>query len=400
MGEERAEVDGNLQRGAGGEMKACILTSVHPPFDPRIFHKEAQTLVQAGYEVVLIAPHDKESESVGGVQVVGLPRYKRRFYRPLNWWRILWTALRQKADIYHFHDPELLLIGLWLQRWTGRPVVYDAHEHYPDAILIREWIPMPVRKSISKLFDFIELRFGALFSTILVADDEVEARFKKISPRVVKLYNFPLLTTFQARQGEKAESAERPNSVIHLGLLTKERGIWIMLDAISALIKTYNMGVTLTLIGRPSSLTLEKQVKDCIRERNIANNIELVGQVPYIEVPKYTRSARVGWVPLQPIEKHRKNVPTKMFEYMACGLPIVASDLPPIRQFMSDLNCGLLVDPTDPQAHAEAILYLLGHPDEAQRMGENGRKAVEEKYNWESEGRKLLALYEELLSTP
>jgi glycosyltransferase involved in cell wall biosynthesis len=378
--------------------KACIITSVHPPFDPRIFYKEAQTLVQAGYEVTLIAPHDKKSENVDGVQIMGLPRYKRRFYRPLNWWRILRLALRQKADVYHFHDPELLPIGLWLQWWTGRPVVYDAHEHYPDTILIREWIPSPARKPISSLFNLIELHLGALLSAVAVADDEVEARFQKISPRVVKLYNFPLQHIFRTEQSAEAESFQRPNSVVHVGLLSEERGIWIMLDAISVLINVYNMDVTLMLIGRLSSLTLEKQMKDCVQARNIASYVELVGQVSYTEVPKYNRRARVGWIPWQPVEKHRKNIPTKMFEYMACGLPIVASDLPPIRQFMGDLNCGLLVDPTDPQAHTEAILYLLDHPDEAQRMGENGRRAVEEKYNWESERRKLLTLYEDLLS--
>jgi len=374
------------------------MTSVHPPFDPRIFHKEAQTLVQAGYKVVLIAPHDKESESVGGVYIMGLPRYKRRFYRPFNWWRILRMALRQKADVYHFHDPELLPIGLWLQWWTGKPVVYDAHEHYPDAILIREWIPSPAREPISKLFDLIELRFGALFSAVSVADDEVEARFKKISPRVVKLYNFPLRTIFQAGQSEETKSADRLNSVVHVGLLTEERGVWIMLDAISSLINIYNIDVTLTLVGRPSSLTLEKQVKDCVQAKSIASHVELVGQVPYVKVPSYTRRARVGWVPWQPIEKHCKNIPTKMFEYMACGLPIVASDLPPIRRFIAESECGILVNAADAHEHAKAILYLLDHPDEAQRMGENGRRAVKEKYNWESEGRKLLRLYEELLS--
>ncbi len=174
--------------------------------------------------------------------------------------------------------------------------------------------------------------------------------------------------------------------------------VWIMLDAISALINTYNIDVTLTLVGRPSSLTLEKQVKDCVQARNIASHVELVGQVSHVEVPRYTRRARVSWVPWQPVEKHYKNIPTKMFEYMACGLPIVASDLPPIRRFIAESECGILVNATNAHEHAEAILYLLDHPDGAQRMGENGRRAVEEKYNWQSEGRKLLRLYEELLS--
>lgn len=387
-----------IVRASDRNGKVCIMTSVHPPFDPRIFHKEAQTLVQAGYEVALIAPYDKESESVEGVHIIGLPRYKRRFYRPFNWWRILWTALRQKADVYHFHDPELLPIGLWLQRWTGKPVLYDAHEHYPDTILVREWIPSPVRKPISRLFDLVELHFSDLFSAVLVADDAVEARFKSISPRVVKLYNFPLQAVFQARQSDETERAGGLNSVVHVGLLTEERGVWIMLDAISDLINIYNMDTILTLVGRPSSLSLERQMKDRIQARSIASHVELVGQVSHVEVPRHIRRARVGWVPWQPIEAHCKNIPTKMFEYMACGLPIVASDLPPIRRFIAESECGMLVHATNAHEHAEAILYLLEHPDEAQRMGENGQRAVKEKYNWESEGRKLLRLYEELLS--
>ena len=123
-----------IVRASGNNGKVCVMTSIHPPFDPRIFHKEAQTLVQAGYEVVLIAPYDKESASVDGVHIMGLPRYKRRFYRPLNWWRILRTALRQKADVYHFHDPELLPVGILLKLTTRACVVYDVHENHPRKI--------------------------------------------------------------------------------------------------------------------------------------------------------------------------------------------------------------------------------------------------------------------------
>ena len=156
---------------AGDSNKICIITSVHPPFDTRIFHKEAQTLVQAGYKVVLIAPHDKESESVGGVHIMGLPRYKRRFYRPFNWWRILRMALRQKANVYHFHDPELLPVGLLIKLFAGKPIIYDVHEHYPEMILTKQWIPAWLRRMISVLFEYLENSLASFIDALVVVND-------------------------------------------------------------------------------------------------------------------------------------------------------------------------------------------------------------------------------------
>ena len=109
--------------------KVCILTSVHTPFDTRIFHKQAKSLLKAGYDVTLIAQHDRD-ELVGGIRIIALPKPKNRLRRMLGTWRVCKLAFKQKAEIYHLHDPELLQIGL-LSKILGKKVIYDVYEEYP-----------------------------------------------------------------------------------------------------------------------------------------------------------------------------------------------------------------------------------------------------------------------------
>lgn len=377
-------------RASGSTSKVCVMTSVPPSpfFDPRIFYKEAQTLVQAGYEVVLIAPHDKESENVDGVQIMGLPRYKRRFYRPLNWWRILQTALRQKADVYHFHDPELLPVGWLLKRLGVGHVIYDCKEYYAEAMADRMWIPRIFRPLARIVFEVFESLIASSLSAVVVVTDNQLLSFEGAT----LLYNFPVKESFVASTSVVRNKCQ----LICVGQLSRPRGVFMLVE-IMRLLKKYE-GVELLLLGRFDSESTKDEVQSLVADADLTERIHFLGQIPYRELKSYLLRATVGLVPLQPTSQYVKGIPTKMFEYMACGLPIVASDLPLIRRFIAESECGILVNATDAHEHAEAILYLLDHPDEAQRMGENGRRAVEEKYNWESEVRKLLRLYEELLS--
>ena len=122
------------------------------------------------------------------------------------------------------------------------------------------------------------------------------------------------------------------------------------------------------------------------------------GPVLHEKVSELLAQARVGVATLHPDPNYLGSLPTKLFEYMAAGLPVVASNFPLWKEIVEGNKCGLTVNPLDPEEIAHAIEYLINHPDEARRMGENGRQAVLEKYNWETEGKKLLALYEKLLA--
>jgi glycosyltransferase involved in cell wall biosynthesis len=134
-----------------------------------------------------------------------------------------------------------------------------------------------------------------------------------------------------------------------------------------------------------------------VERLNLQHVIGFEGRAAHEQVIQGLMEASVGLIPFRAVPNHLIIIPTKLFEYMMCAVPVVASDLPPIRRYVTEVDCGLLVPPENPAAFAEAVGYLLDHPEEAQRMGRNGRQAVLSRYNWAAEERKLLSLYKELL---
>ena len=124
----------------------------------------------------------------------------------------------------------------------------------------------------------------------------------------------------------------------------------------------------------------------------------ITGRIPFEAVGSYLRRAAVGWVPWQPVAKNQKNIPTKLFEYMAHALPVVSSDLDSTRPFVQHGETGYRVAATDPAAHADAVRRLLQEPQLARTMGRRGQELVRTRYNWDAMEERLLAFYEELLS--
>jgi glycosyltransferase involved in cell wall biosynthesis len=124
--------------------------------------------------------------------------------------------------------------------------------------------------------------------------------------------------------------------------------------------------------------------------------VELRGTLPYEEVPAWIRSGRIGLVPLLPLPKFMKNITTKTFEYWACGLPVIASDLPPIRPFCVDGYNGVLCAPGSARDLARAIRFLLATPTQSEAMGRNGQRQVYETWNNSSQTANLLSFYEQL----
>lgn len=110
-------------------VKICIITTVHSPFDVRIFHKEAKSLVKFGYDVPLIAQNNR-NEVVDRIKIIALPKPKNRSMRILGLtWRVFYLALHQHTDVYHFHDPEIIILGIIL-KILGKKIVYNVHEDY------------------------------------------------------------------------------------------------------------------------------------------------------------------------------------------------------------------------------------------------------------------------------
>ncbi len=373
--------------------KVCILSTVHRALDDRLFHKQAKTLAEAGYDMSLIAQHGK-NEVVDGVKIIALPKPQNRFTRIFGLTsRAFRLALRQQADIYHFHDPEILPWGWLLQRITHKPAIYDVHEYYADSIITKEWIPAFLRELISKVVDKAEKMIAKRLAGVITVNQHMEGLFKGLNKNTITAHNYPF-RAFVEKLNDKPQAD--PFTVIYIGGVSKDRGYQVMVDAMR-IVKEKEPRTRCNIVGSVNRAGLPKDFLSEEKSLLRKGGIELVGRVPYEAIPRFLLKASIGWFPLLPTLNYLKSTPIKLFEYMAARLPIVASRMGFIEEIVKDSKCGLLAEPGDPEAHAEAILYLFEHPEKAKVMGENGRRAVLEKYNWETEAMKLLTLYEELL---
>lgn len=364
--------------------KVCILTSVHPVFDVRIFHKEAKSLVKAGYDVALIAQHNK-NELVDGVKIIALPQPKNRASRILflakKAYRI---AFQERADIYHFHDPELLPWMYILKKKSKAKIIYDVHEDVPKIILSKYWIPKYFRKFIALVMDIFEKIISKKFDVIITVTPEINKQFSR--KKAVLIRNFPIL--FLAESIPSLKIDKKRLIAIYAGVITKIRGTKEIIKAIHLL----DGKVELWLLGPFSPPSFKKEIAPDLK----TDYIKYIGYVPFEKMFSFVKSADIGLVLFLPEPNHITAIPNKIFEYMAASLPIVASDFSLWKEIIEREKCGICVNPLEPKEVVKAIQYLIKHPEEAREMGQNGRKAVLEKYNWENESKKLLKVYEEL----
>jgi glycosyltransferase involved in cell wall biosynthesis len=363
------------------------LTSVHVPFDTRIFQKECRTLAEAGYRVSLVATHTKR-EAVNGIVIIPLPYYSRRLTRMLlGPWIVFWIARDLQADLYHFHDPELLLTGVLLKRLTRAEVIYDAHENYAGQMGARGWMPRLLRPVVPPLVGSIEKLCARTFSAVISATEYIGAKF--CSVKTVTVNNYPLLDLASLPLSERPYRADNCR-LIYTGGWSNHRGVYQLVQALSYV---KNAEVRLTVLGR----CVDPFVKNQAEKLPGFTRVDYTGMVPYDELYEHMRHSAIGLVCNQPRYDYDKSQPNKLFEYMSAGLPVIASDFPLWRKIVHGNECGLTVDPTRPAQIGQAIDQLLSDPARRRQMGENGRRAVLSKYNWPIEGQKLVRLYQELL---
>ena len=371
-------------------MRVAHLSTLHPPLDERIVLKECRTLAAAGHEVHFIVPDPPVAEFEG----VRLHHFARPAgaRRPARIARRLAAMYRQaaalRADVYHFHDPELIPVGLLLKR-TGARVVYDVHEDSRrEELSFHKDRPgwARLRAGVWALF---EGAAGLALDAFLSATPAIARHFPP--RRTVVVQNYPLREDLAAGPAlGEAEYRARPPRLAYVGGLTAIRGAREMVRALEHL--PVERGARLTLAGRFDPPELRAEVEGLPGW----GRVDFLGWVSAEEVRAALAEARAGLVVLHPEPIYLDSQPVKLFEYMAAGLPVIASDFPPWRKIIRGAGCGLLVDPLDPAAIARAADYLLTHPREAEAMGRRGRQAVRDCVNWDREADKLLGLYRRL----
>lgn len=359
------------------------LTSVHRVEDTRILRRECAGLVGAGHDVALIAGRPPQ-EPAAGVRVVGVGLPRRRLDRATRVaWRVLRAARRERADICHFHDPELIWVGLLL-KLLGCRVVYDVHEDVPLQVMNKWWIPHRARWFLARGVAVAEWVAGRAFDAIVAATPTIAEKFPPAKTVVVQ--NFPPVEI--AYGPEPAPVEARRYAFAYVGGLKAVQGAR-EIPAVAAALPDGARGVVAGWFD-------DEAVERDTRSHPGWQRIDFLGGVTHERVIEAIRDSVCGIVIDHPISNYLDSYSTKMFEYMACGVPVVASDFPLWVRLVGGADCGIAVDPMDPLAAAAAIDKLLKDPDEARRLGANGRRAILERYNWEAEFAKLDALYARL----
>jgi len=290
--------------------------------------------------------------------------------------------LQLDADIYHFHDPDLLPAGLALQR-KGERVIYDAHELLPASIRRRHYLPRPTRWVASHLIGMYERFVAKRLSAVVAATPVIADRLRQVQPRTELVANFPQMTEVNT---EPPAWRTRDSVVCYQGAISWERGLREMVAAVA------QADSRLLLAG-----TFSDEM-DCAAVRRLPGweDVEELGTLDKPELWAMMHRCRAGLVLFHPCPNHTEAQPNKLFEYMASGIPVIASDFSYWRELIGRFDCCLFVDPLDMKAITSAISWLLSNPDKAEAMGQRGSKAVREHFNWENEGGKLQALYDSL----
>jgi glycosyltransferase involved in cell wall biosynthesis len=364
--------------------RVCHITTAHPVDDHRILHKECVSLRDAGYDVTLIAPRERDAV-VAGVPVVALRvntrnRLERMLRRPPAAYR---AAVALDCDLYHFHDPEFLPWAVRLAR-AGKRVVYDAHEDMPTRIRSKEWIDARARASVARAFARFEAACVARIDAIVSPSPPALERLRPHQARVALVANYPRLEELRPAAGWD----ERQRAACYVGGITRERGARELVDAMAY------ADAELHLAGAISPPALRDEL-----ERSAGwPRVRYLGRLRHDRVPDLLACMKVGVIPLRPIPAYADAFPVKLFEYMAAGLPVVATDVPLWRELLEAHDCGVCVAHGSPQRLGAAIAELLDNDGRARAMGERARRAAETHYSWETQEVVLVGLYAQLLS--
>ena len=354
--------------------------------DSRIFYKECRSLVKAGYDVTLIANHNKKEEVIGGVKIISFPLFKNRLTRMLfSPLRMFFLARKQEAAIYHFHDPELVITGLLL-KCSGAKVIFDVHEDIVKQIKIKKFLLFS--SLLSRLFVPLNYLSAKCFHLVL-AEHSYEKIYKKHTRRYRIVLNMPDIGFFEPYSVTGRSDCR---GIFYIGRVTKLRGIDVMVRALHIL-KKKKIDVTMHVVGYIDP-ALKEELENLDYFAEIEENIIFYGKRTLEEGYEIAKKCFAGLSVLKPVENYLHSYSTKVFEYMAVSLPVITSDFPLYKDVVEVHGCGFCIDPGDPDVLANSIIDLLTNKDKAGEMGLKGREAAIKEFNWEKEEKKLLEMYQ------
>lgn len=427
-----------------GSTRVCHISTVHVPFDQRIFHRECWSLARAGYEVHLLVQLDDAYRLVDGVHVHSVGAVRKhtlglrlldRFTRILRAERL---ARKLRARVYHLHDPELIPLGLWLKCVTGASVIFDCHENNTGFVKQKHYLHPLLRTVLMSAMVAIERIAARFLDAVVTADTGVEELYRTHyrANHLAVVHNFPRLDLFVAHgtrgngngnghghghgNGSGARNAQPAAVQVDpddgdAGRTARSRATtpansdWDskQFDLVyHGSIPRYHLEVAFEVAEELQRRGVQARwlffgkcpeapwAESELERRGLRKQFVIDPSfVPHEEVAERVRQARIGFIPLPDLPKFQHNIPTKLFEFMGLGMPTVLSDLPPSRKFVGDGRCAVMVRPDDYAGYADAIAALLDDPERARAMGSEAIQRTREHFNWEAESTNLLDLY-------
>lgn len=350
-----------------------MLTTVHPPKDARIYHRETYSLSKK-YNVTVISPEEKI-----------IKMYKTKGYTrllcPLVMSKLLYQGFKTNADIYYCHEPGSLLLGVILKTLKNKKLIYDSHEYFPSLISNNTIIPNPLRPLVYKIYDVSEKLLSKQADQIITVSESVKKRF----PEAEIIYNVP-------KEVNMCKCEKIKHSLVHVGNLSMERGLDKLLYSLKEIQKVYP-DTNLTILG---GIADGGNFADTyIKENNL--NVDIIKWVEYDKIHEYLDSCQIGIILFQRgIYNTEIGLPNKLFEYMNSRCAVLASDFVEIRKVVNQSNCGVLVDPESVKDITNSIIKLFENEDKMLKMGGRGHSAILNKYNWANEEKKLLKLIDDI----
>ena len=364
--------------------KVVHITSAHTRDDIRIFKKECISLSKSGIKVYLIVNDCLGNENVNNVSIIDAGRpISGRLDRFLNLSKYIYrAAIDLDADIYHFHDSDLIPVGLRLLK-KNKKVVYDVHEDLPRQILTKEYIPSFFRKPVSLLLEFYENYASKQFDLILAATPHITERFRKLNKNTVNINNYPIHGELLFK---KNHNIIKDNAVCYIGGISRIRGVKYLINALE------HCNVNLYLAGRFSDKKFEQELRSLKNWKKVI----YLGQIGREKVSEILSLASAGLVTFLPAPNHNNAQPNKMFEYMSAGLPVICSNFNLWKKIITENKCGICVNPVDSYEISSAINKIIEDKSLVAEFGKNGIESIKNKYNWNNEEKKLIKAYQKI----
>lgn len=361
--------------------KLCVFT-IHPAKNVRILNRQCRSLQKDGWDITLIAMSEEGSYDDDGIKVIGQKRWKSRWQRLKALFSMTYRAYKQKADVYTFHDPDFLLPAIFLRLFTFRPVVYDIHEYYRIKWQLKSNNPL-VKLLIRFVVGLCEDISTVMLHHVSCVYDDTAEHFQRLRCNIVRTPNYASLTDFAGPVVSEEEWTDRNNTVVHIGTLAETRGSLLLLD-IARETKLRRPEIEFVVTRRFLASVEEDRMMSKLNQPAYKDVIRFVPHVSGDRLSSVLQQGVIGLSSLQDCGQYRQAFPAKFFEYMSQTLAIVASDLPWSRVFVADVGCGVVVPAAEAKAYADAIVELCDNPSETRQMGERGRHAFMERFNWQA----------------